>query len=51
MRRKKETPEERATRKQYERESDERLRRLREVVDRGFRELEERREREHGSTA
>jgi hypothetical protein len=44
--RKKRTPEEVAREREWRRQSDENLRRLRELVDRGWAELEERRRRE-----
>jgi hypothetical protein len=44
--RKKRTPEEIADEREWRRQSDENLRRLRELVDRGWAELDERRRRE-----
>jgi hypothetical protein len=44
--RKKRTPEEIARERQWRAESDAKLRRLRDLVDRGWEELEERRRRE-----
>jgi hypothetical protein len=49
--RKKRTPEEIAQERAWRRKSDENLRRLRELVDRGWAELEERRRREAASGA
>jgi hypothetical protein len=43
MAKRKRTPEEIARRREFERRSDENLRRLRELVERGWDELEERR--------
>jgi hypothetical protein len=48
--RKKRTPEEMARVREWRRQSDENLRRLRELVDRGWAELEERRRREATSS-
>jgi hypothetical protein len=48
--RKKRTPEEIAQEREWRRQSDENLRRLRELVDRGWAELEERRRREATSS-
>jgi hypothetical protein len=45
-RKRKWTPEEIAERREFERRSDENLKRLRELVERGWNELEERRARE-----
>ena len=49
--RKKRTPDEIAQERAWRRRSDENLRRLRELVDRGWAELEERRRREAASGA
>jgi hypothetical protein len=49
--RKKRTPEELARERQWRAESDANLRRLRELVDRGWAELEERRRRESATDA
>jgi hypothetical protein len=49
--RKKRTPEEIAELRDWRRQSEENLRRLRELIDRGWAELEERRRREEGASA
>jgi hypothetical protein len=46
MAKRKRTPEETAERREFERRSDENMRRLRKLVDRGWDELEQRRARE-----
>jgi hypothetical protein len=51
MKRKKRTPEEIAKERQWRAESDANLRRLRELVDRGWAELDERRRRQPTSDA